>query len=421
MPPPAPARLRDDPDFRRFWAARVISLGGSALTLLALPVLMYEVSGSPLLTGLVAAFEALPYLLFGLGAGALADRLDRKRVMVLADLVDAAVLASVVAAAWAGALTVPHLLAAAFLVPAGFVFFDAAQFGAVPALVGRERIATANAAVSGAGTVAEIAVPAAGGALLATVGAPALLAVDALTYVVSALLVRALRRPLQDPGRTRPPLGARALAADVREGLRFLWGQATVRAMTIAGTAQSIGGGAFVGQLVVWADRQLGVSGSDARLGVLYAAWGAGALLAAAVLPALLRRYAAARVTLAALPASAALCVLSALAPRWELGAALLLGWGAAYMLVVTNSITYRQQVTPEALMSRVSATGRMLSFGLGYPLGSLLGGVVAERAGPVAGMLAGAAVLVVGAAGAWASPLRSGPARGTRSPEHHG
>ena len=79
-------RLRESPDFRRFWLARVVSVAGSAVTVIALPVLVYDLTRSPLLTALVAAFEAVPYLLFGLLAGALADRWDRKRILVTADL-----------------------------------------------------------------------------------------------------------------------------------------------------------------------------------------------------------------------------------------------------------------------------------------------------------------------------------------------
>jgi MFS family permease len=82
-------RLRDDPEFRRFWLARVVSLAGSSFTYVALPVLIYQRTGSPLLTGVVAAFEAIPYLLLGLLAGALADRWDRRRVMVAADVTSA--------------------------------------------------------------------------------------------------------------------------------------------------------------------------------------------------------------------------------------------------------------------------------------------------------------------------------------------
>ncbi|HYT30378.1 MAG TPA: MFS transporter, partial [Actinomycetota bacterium] len=146
---PAAERLRDDPDFRRFWSARMVSLAGSSMTYVALPVLVYAMTRSPLLTGVVAGFEAVPYLLLGLVAGALADRWDRRRVMVTADLASAAALGSLPLAAAFGVLTVPHVLIAALLSPTIFVFFDAANFGAVPTLVGRDRIALANAAIWG--------------------------------------------------------------------------------------------------------------------------------------------------------------------------------------------------------------------------------------------------------------------------------
>jgi len=248
-----PVRLREDPDFRRFLTARLVSLAGTSVTLVAFPVVVFELSGSPLLTALVAAFEALPYLLLGLPAGALADRFDRKVVMVRADLANAAVLASIPLAHWFGALTVAHLLVASFLVPALFVFFDAADFGAVPTLVGRERIAGANSALWSTSTMVETAVPLLAGALLAVVDGATLIAVDALTYVASAVLIRAVVRPLSDPARAGSErLNRSALVADVREGLHFLWGHVTVRSMTIVGALQSVAGGAFVGQLVPW-------------------------------------------------------------------------------------------------------------------------------------------------------------------------
>jgi hypothetical protein len=305
-------------------------------------------------------------------------------------------------------LTIPHLLVAAFLVPALFVFFDAADFGAVPALVGRDRIAAANSTIWSTSTVIETSVPLLAGAALAVVDGAALIGIDAVSYVASALILRALSRPLSDPAR-RPtaPLSRRALLADVREGLSFLWGHATVRTMTVVGACQSIAGGAFVGQMVVWADRTLDVRAGDARLGVVFGSWGVGVLVASLTMPPLVRRYGAARVTLLGLPASAALCGVTALVGNWVLGSLALVAWGAAYMLVVINSITYRQQVTPEHLMSRVNTTGRMLSFGLGWPLGSVIGGAVSEVAGPQAAMLAGAVVIAAGAVGAWLSPLR--------------
>src|SRR4051812_45488651 len=103
-------RLRDDREFRRYWWSRLLSVTGTLITYIALPVLVYRESGSALLTALVTALEAAPYLLFGLFAGALADRLDRKRVMITADLVNAALMATVPAAYWLDSLTVPHLM-----------------------------------------------------------------------------------------------------------------------------------------------------------------------------------------------------------------------------------------------------------------------------------------------------------------------
>lgn len=404
-----PSRLRDDRDFRLFLVSRLISLAGSSFTLVAFPVLAYALTKSPFLTAVVASFQALPYLIFGLPAGALADRVDRKRVMVSADLLSAVVLASIPVASWLGSLTVPHLLIAAFLVPALFVFFDAADSGALPTLVGRARIAEGNSAMWSASTIVETSVPLLAGALLAFVDAATLVAIDALSYVASALLIRAIVRPLSDPARgAATALTRRSLAAEVRQGLAFLWGHGTVRSMTAVGTAQAIAGGAFVGQMVVWADVELDVRAGDPRLGVVFSSWGLGVLAASLAMPRLVRRYGAARVTLLALPVSAVLCVVTALAANWVVGAIATAAWGAAYMLVVINAITYRQQVTPEPLMSRVTTTGRMLSFGLGWPIGSLLGGVVAEAAGPQAGMLAGAAVLGTGVVLAWLSPLRN-------------
>jgi predicted MFS family arabinose efflux permease len=211
---------------------------------------------------------------------------------------------------------------------------------------------------------------------------------------------------MSDPDRSVGS-GLAGLGRDVAEGVRFLVRHVQVRTMTILGACQAIAGGAFVGQMVVWADRSLGVRAGNVRLGLLFGGWGVGALAASVVTPRLARRYGAARITLLALPASAAMAVATALAPNWVAGALLLVGWSSAYMLVVINAINYRQQETPEPLMSRVNTAGRMLSFGAGFPLGALLGGAVAGSAGPVAGMLSGAAVAALGAVYAWLSPLR--------------
>jgi len=403
-------QLQTDVDFRRYFLARQISSAGSIVTWVALPILVYARTHSALLTSLVSLFDALPYLLLGLLAGALADRWDRRRAMVICDCLSAVVAGSVPVAHLLGVLTTQQLLVVALVLPTLFVLFDASAFGALPTLVGRDRIASVNGIVWSVEAVFEIATPGIAGALLAFIDAATLMAVDAISFVASALLLRAITRALstRDASADLRSADPHAIMADIREGVRWLWGHPGVRLMTAIGTAQSLGGGAFVGLLVVWADRRLDVRAGDWRLGALYATWSIGGLAASLVLPRLLRRVAAPRLTLLALPFSAALGIATTLAGQWLVAAIFFAGWGVAYTLVVINGISYRQQVTPDAFMSRVNAAGRMLSFGLGTPLGALLGGALTGSIGIRAALLVCLVPMTAMAVLGLRSPLRT-------------
>ena len=400
-------RLRDDRDFRRYWVARMTSLTGSLVTAVAMPVLVYRLSHSPGLTALTTTLEALPYLVVGLFAGAVGDRLDRKRVMVGADLVNVAVVGSVPLAWWLGVLTVPHVLVAGLLAQTFFTFFDGANFGALPVLVGRSRVGEANAAIWGFGGVLDLTVPAAVGLALAVLHPADLLAIDALTFAVSALTIRSIRRALSS---TREPVaGARgsSVVSDIREGVRFLWRHAGVRSNTIIGSLQSIAGAGFVALWVPWADRVLHIGTSGWRFGLVFSVWGLGGIAASALTPRMLRRFSPARLTLMWIPVSAAAGILISVTAHWLPAAGLMVIWGAAYQLVIINSLTYRQQVTPEHLLSRVNTAGRMLSWGVGWTVGSLVAAALATRLGVRPSMIAVVAVGAVATAFAWLSPLR--------------
>lgn len=408
QPQSAPVgRLRDDRDFRRYWWSRVLSLVGSLISYVALPVLVYRLSGSALLTALVAALEALPYLMFGLFAGVASDRLDRKAVMIAADLVNAGVIATVPVAWWLGWLTIPHVLVVAFVVPAIAVFFDGANFGALPVLVGRGRIAEANAAVWGAQTLVEIVIPSLVGVGLAIISPATMLLVDSISYLVSAAFIVRISRDLHDRTRVRARFSVHNVFSEIAEGLRFLVGHPGVRTMTVIGTVQCVAGGGFVALMVVWCDQVLGVGTEGLRFGLVYAGWSIGALIASAALPRLLQRSSAARIALLALPASAVLGLGAALAPSWQWAAFGLLLWSGAYMLVVVNTISYRQEVTPEALMGRVNTAARMLSWGVGWTLGAALGGLLGHILGVQPGLVLMTGFGFVAVAVAWTSPLR--------------
>ncbi|HUQ56958.1 MFS transporter [Lentzea sp.] len=398
-------RSTSDRDFGRYLNARVLSVLGAVVSAVTLPVLVYQLTGSAGWTAAVTAAEALPYLVFGLLAGALADRLDRQRMMVALDLAVAAVLATVPLTWLAGALTAPHVVVVAFVTQTAFVFFDAANFGALPTLVGKERLTVAYAALYGRTTVVELVVPGLTGLLVAIVSPAALLAVNALTGVGSALLLRAITSSLANP---RPMRGAGELVADVREGLRFLWGEPVIRTLTLVGATHSVASGAWVAVLVPFADEVLGIAPrGDVRLAALFSCWGVGAIIASRVLPRLTQRWGNARVALRALPLSLLGVVLVLVGEHWLLVCAAAVFWGVAGAVVVINGISYRQQVCPEELQSRVNTTGRMVAWGLGQPLGAALAGAVSVWAGdPRAGLAAGVVVLFSGVVMAWVSPV---------------
>ncbi|MEU3642331.1 MFS transporter [Lentzea sp. NPDC034063] len=391
-------------DFSRYLSARVLSVVGAVVSAVALPVLVYQQTGSAGWTSAVTAAEALPYLVFGLLAGALADRLNRRLMMVAMDFTVAAVLLSVPLAWLAGGLTAPHVVVVAFATQTAFVFFDAANFGALPALVGKEKLTVAYSKLYGRTTVVELVVPGVTGLLVAIVAPAALLAVNALTAVGSALLLRAITSNMANP---RPVRGAGELTKDVREGLRFLWDEPVIRILTLVGATHSVASGAWMAVLVPFADQVLGVAPKgDARLAVLFSCWGVGAVIASRLFPRVTARWGNAKVSLAALPLSLLGGVLVLVSGHWIVLCLTATYWGITGALVVINGITYRQQVCPEELQSRVNTTGRMVAWGLGQPLGAALAGVLSVAAGdPRAGLAAGLAVLLIGVVMAWVTP----------------
>ncbi|MYR58629.1 MFS transporter, partial [Streptomyces sp. SID625] len=360
--------LRRVPGFRHFWMSRAASGLGSAVTAVALPVLTFRQTHSPLMVSLVAACGTLPYVVFGLIAGAVADRTDRRRLMIVSDWLNAACLASVPLASALGMLTGGHLLVVAFVSAGLGLFFDAGVYGVVPDIVGKERLAAANSSLQGTETVVRIAGNALAGGLILVLRPAGTLALDALSFAVSALLVRAVSRGAYDThsthstrgiaaahGTAAPPPPRPAFTESVREGLRFLRRHPTLRVMTVAGTLQSFSGGAIVGQLVVFADRGLGIHGSDGRIGLLYMAWSAGGIGGSLLLPRLRRRFAAFPLLLGVLPAGALLGLAVVRAQDWRLAALALAAWGSAYLVVLVNTMTYSQEVTPDALQGRVN------------------------------------------------------------------
>ncbi|GAB78773.1 MFS transporter [Austwickia chelonae] len=185
--------LTRDRRFVCFWLSRTISALGSAVSIVVLPILVYEQTRSALLVALVAASGTLPYLAFGLVAGAVADRVDRRRLMVGCDLACLAVLASLPLTATLDALAGPLVVLAAMASSTFALFFEAASYGLVVDLVSKERLAAANSSLFGAETTARISGTALAGLLASLIGANLTVLVDAATFGASALLIASIR------------------------------------------------------------------------------------------------------------------------------------------------------------------------------------------------------------------------------------
>jgi len=269
------------PGFRPYAASRIVAWAGSAASGVVLPVLVYQLTGSAALTGLLAAAESVPYLLFGLHVGALVDRWDGLRVMVVSALVSSTALATVPLAAALDALRAPHLLVVALVGGISFVFLDAAAFGTLPRIVGMQLIGPATSSLAASATVLGVAIPGVVGIALPLVGGVPIIAADAALCALSALLVG--RVPLSTLVRPRPT-GSTKLSRDIREGLAFIWQHPVIRPLTVLGFCNAFTGGAVVGLVVVVGVENLGFAEDDPRFGWIYAVSALGAFLGSATL-----------------------------------------------------------------------------------------------------------------------------------------
>lgn len=361
-------------DFRKWFAGRTISTLGTEATAVAIPVLIFQQTGSPALTGLVSAFIVLPYLVFGLIAGGVADRMNRRWLMVASDLVGAIMLVSIPIAHYAGLHSTVHILVVTFVVWTAFVWFDAASFGALIAVVGKSRLAAANSALWSSATVVGIVVPALAGIVIALWGSEVILMADALSAVASALLIMRIRTNLRPTAAVDG--SSEKLWRSIREGLRFIWASQTLRLATLGMAALTFAGGLAMGLLVVFFARAL--DAPEGTLGVFFAAAAVGALFASLTLTRLRSRFEPGRLMVLAFLGLVPLLVLFAFVADWMASLVIWTAWNFLRTLATINNITIRQEETPPELQGRVNMTGRMIALS-GTPAGALVGGILVE------------------------------------------
>ncbi|MDJ1133138.1 MFS transporter [Streptomyces iconiensis] len=395
-----------DADFRRLWAGQTASQLGEQASLTTLPliaVLALDASAGQL--GALRAVEQAPILLFSLLVGAWVDRRRTRDVMVLADAGRALALAAIPVAYLFGVLGVPLLLVVAFLVGVLSVFFDVAYHASLVRLVKRERLVAGNSALEGSRSAAQVGGPALGGGLVSLFSAPVAVVAGALFFVLSFVSIRRIRgaEAAADGEGGGGGVGAGAggggersarIWPRIREGLRFVARDTSLRAVGLASAAYQFSFAALMTVYLLFLPRGLHLSG--AAVGLVLAAMGPGAIvgsLLAARLPGRLG-HGVVLVTSAAL-ADAVLFLVPALHGSSAVTVCALMAvnfaFGVFSQTVNVTIMAVRQVLTPVRMQGRVVATINVAGMGT-MPFGSLLGGFLAEQWGLRAGLVAAAA-----------------------------
>ncbi len=363
-------------DFLRLWSGQVISTVGSAISRLALPLLVLALTGSPVQAGLIAATQQVPFVVLGLPAGALLDRWNRKTVMLTCDTARLIAFGSV-PLAWAlGHLTLTHLYAVALVHGTALVFFNIAQLAALPRVVRTDQLAEAHSLNTGSEGIGTLIGPGIGGLLIGlapAVAAGAALAylVDAISYAVSLVTLVTIRTPFQTP-RVAPPL--RQIHRQILEGLRWIWDRRDLRWLMPVNTLHRT---AFAPvQLAVVLLGAQSLRTDPATLGLLFSAAGAGGLAASLFTPPLRRRVSVGHCMVGLTAVHAAALLVVALAPGVPLAAAGLFAAGAMENMTGIVQVSYRLSVIPDALQGRVNSSYRFVSY-FGSTLGTAVGGVL--------------------------------------------
>jgi MFS family permease len=370
-----------DRDFRLFYGGQAVSLTGSAVSRVALPLLaVLTLRTGPLGVAALQASGWLPYLGLPLLAGVYLDRHRRRPVLIAANAVQAALLGLVPLLAATGLLTLPAACAIALGSGAGAVFFAIGMVAYLPDLVGRDRLLVANSAVEATRNASDVLGRGLGGVVVQGVGAPFAVLLDAASYLVSMLTLARIRRTEPDP----PPVNGRRVLPDLAVGLRFVFGHRVLRALTLWLLTVNGLWQAFLVPYLLYAlrDRHVGAG----LWGVVLATTGVTAALGSALAPRLASRYGYGPTivvggVLAGAPLIAVPAVgggVAAVVSAWVAVEALAgLGTGVGNVLLTT----LRTQITPPHLLARVASATRQMAFGA-TPLGTLAGGVLAGAVG---------------------------------------
>ncbi|GIM85659.1 MFS transporter [Salinispora arenicola] len=344
--------------------------------------------------GIIVAASYVAWLVIGLPAGVMVQRLPMRQAQIGADLARAAAVISIPLTWWWGCLTVTQLVIVALVISFANVIFDVANATFLPSIVSKEQLQSRNSLISGTHAATQLGGPSVGGLIVQVLGAVPTLIVDAASYLVSALLLRTLpERRTEAPDRWPP------VRAMIREGWRFVVHHPVMGPCMWAATAANAVCGAQHALYALYLVREL--HAEPGLVGLLLAADGVGALIGAALTNRITARLGTARALIVAGFVAVAGALIVPLGTGWQAFVAFTVGnvvfsAGVVVLSVVTR--TYRQIASPPQLLPRVVATVRFVSWGA-IPVGGLV-------AGAIAGVLSGRVTLLIFVVAAACMPL---------------
>jgi MFS family permease len=369
------------------WSGQAVSSTGGMMTDLALPLLVLALTHSPAQAGLVATAYAVPYLVFALPAGALADRWNRKKVMILCDLGRAIVFAAIPIAIALGHLSLALIYVVAAAGGTLFVFFNVCEAAALPRVVPREQLHAATAQNQIIEPVSSLLGPPIAG-LLFQIGRGIPFLVDSVSYGLSVISLSFIRTRFQG----ERPVSRSALIADIRQGLAWLLGHKLIRFLAfLTGGNNLVFSGGFLAAIVLAQH----LHASAFAIGAIFSLGAVGGFLGALVSIPVQRRLTFGQALVAVSWAAAAVFPLMAVAPN-VIALGVVMG-GLFFLNPVYNVVqfTYRAAIIPDELQGRVNSVFRLVAFG-GQPIGTALAGLLLQKVGPQPTVLILAAVLIV-------------------------
>jgi MFS family permease len=366
-------------DYMLLWSGQIVSSVGTRVSQLAFPLLVLAITHSPAQAGLIAALRGLPYALFILPAGAMVDRWNRKRVMILCDAGRAIALGSIPVALLLGQLTILQLSIVSLVEGTLFTFFSLAETACLPQVVSKEQLTGAAAQNSIIDSVSGMIGPSFGG-ILYGIGRAVPFLTDAISYVASVLSIFFVRAQFQEK-RDAEPLH---LWAEIGEGLSWLWRHPVMRFMALltSGLILPVSGYGLI--IIVLAQRQHAAS---FEIGLILAAGGIGSIVGAVVVGPLRRRFSFGKIMIGATWLWALTWLFFAIAPN-----PLMLGIATALSFIVVPiymsvQFGYRLAIIPDHLQGRVNSVFRLVAFG-SEPIGLAITGLLIQAIGPVATVL---------------------------------